>query len=459
MSKKVYRVRAKALDREGRGVVLFNHSMIPVPGLLPGELAAITLYRRREETLGRIEELLEPSADRRAEVCPHFGRCGGCQLWHMSDSAQLEYKQAQVSELMGNVCPVPPVLGMDTPTGYRHKIHATFGRDARGRIIAGIYQEGSHRLLPVKDCAIQAPVANQIINAVRRGMEDLKIQPYDEDRRYGLLRHVLIRVGHKTGQLMVVLVVASFKFPQGKALCERLLRAFPQIRTIVYNLNAQKTSMVLGNEQKIVYGDGCIEDELCGLTFRISPKSFYQVNPAQTEVLYKKAMEMAQISETDRVLDTYCGTGTISLIAAGYAGEVTGVELSSDAVADAAANARKNRIENVRFVCEDATKYMERMAVDFKNKSYYNVVIMDPPRSGSTLGFLKALTRLAPERVVYISCNPVTQKRDMEILLRRGYRAVLIQPVDMFPMTAGIENIVLFKRRTEASSEKAFIHI
>ena len=282
---------------------------------------------------------------------------------------------------------------------------------------------------------------------MRREAQAMKLPPFDEDSGRGILRHVLIRVGQKTGQIMVVFVVSSFKFPQGKALCESLLRKFPQIQTIVYNLNNKKTSMVLGDEEKIVYGSGYIQDELYGLKFRISPKSFYQVNPLQTEVLYQKAMEMAGISENDEVLDAYCGTGTISLIAAKYAKRVTGVELNPAAVADAQANARDNHIENVHFICEDATKYMERLKVDFKNKSYYNVVIMDPPRSGSNSRFLKALIKISPERVVYISCNPATQKRDMETLIQHGYKVSGIQPVDMFPMTAEIENIVLFERR------------
>lgn len=447
MNKKIYRVRGKYLDHEGRGVVEFNHSMIPVPGLLPGELAQISLYRKRDETLGRIVEILEKSGKRKEKGCPYAGQCGGCQLWHMDYGAQLKFKQEQVTALMGKFHTVSETLGMDKPLGYRHKIHATFGRGSRGQIISGIYQEKSHRLLSIKECLIQEEKANEIIEAVRREAQALKIPPFDEDSGRGVLRHVLIRVGHKTGQIMVVFVVSGFKFPQGKVLCESLLRKFPQIQTIVYNLNNKKTSMVLGDEEKIVYGNGYIQDELHGLKFRISPKSFYQVNPSQTEVLYQKAMEMAGICENDEVLDVYCGTGTISLIAAKYAKKVTGVELNPDAAADAQANARDNHIKNVHFICEDATKYIERLKVDFKNKSYYNVVIMDPPRSGSNSRFLKALIKISPERVVYISCNPATQKRDMETLIQHGYKVSGIQPVDMFPMTAEIENIVLFERR------------
>ena len=477
MSKKTYRVRGKYVDGSGRGVVSFNHSMIPVPGLLPGELAEIELYRKKDETLGRLVTLVERSQQRVDDVCPYGEKCGGCQLWHMSYGEQLKYKQEQVQSLMGSFGKVPETIGMDDPQGYRHKIHGTFGRNSRGQIISGFYEEKSHRLLDMKRCRIQDGVADDIMGAIRDGMKKLGIAPYDEDRRRGMLRHVLIRTGYRTGEIMVVFVLASFRFPQGKALCDQLIRKFPKIRTIVYNLNGGKTSMVLGDDQKVVYGEGYIEDELCGLRFRISPKSFYQVNPEQTEKLYMKAVEMARLTAKDRVLDTYCGIGTISLLVSRYVNQVTGVELNPDAIVDARENAKFNGITNVRFVHRDATRFMEETAakylhssashsqkqpmaaseaagakdrkkdaIDFTDKSYYNVVIMDPPRSGSTPEFLKALVKMAPEKVIYISCNPVTQKRDMGLLIKSGYKVRAIQPVDMFPMTSGIENIVLLER-------------
>ena len=447
-NKKVYRVRARSLDSQGRGVVSFNHSMIPVPGLLPGELAEIVLYRKREETLGRIVSIVEPSQARVRDVCPWSEKCGGCQLWPLNYEGQLKFKQEQVAGLFHTVKNVPAVLGMEDPLGYRYKVHGTFGRGEKGRIIAGIYEEHSHRLLPVTGCKIQNERANAIIEEIRRGMEEYRIQPYDEDTGRGMLRHVLIRSGYKTGQIMVVLVIASLNFPQGAALGKRLRKKFPDITTIVYNQNNKKTSMVLGREQQTIFGPGYIEDELCGMTFQISPGSFYQVNPRQAEILYTKAMEMAGITEKDRVLDTYCGTGTITLIAAKYGGRVTGVELNSGAVSDARVNARKNHMDHVTFVCADAARYMEEIGGK-SGEEHYSVVIMDPPRSGSNPVFLKALGKMGPERIVYISCNPVTQKRDVDFLRRYGYRIRAIQPVDMFPMTADIENIVLLRRERE----------
>lgn len=447
MKKKVYRVRGKYLDDFGRGVVSFNHSMIPVPGLLPGELGEITLYRKGDQTLSRLVSVAEPSRDRTEDVCPHFGKCGGCQLCHMKYDRQLAYKTRQVEKLFPGVKNVPNTLGMENPTGYRHKIHATFGRDRQGRLIAGIYEEGTHRILPVTDCRIQDPVANQVIRTVLEGMEQYKIQPYNEDTGKGVLRHVLIRIGYKTGQIMVVPVVAALSFPQENKLAQLLLRRIPQITTIVFNKNDRKTSMVLGREQKIVHGQGYIEDELCGMTFRISPRSFYQVNPPQAQVLYEKAMAMAGITEKDRVLDTYCGTGTITLIGAKYGGWVTGVEVNRDAVEDARFNCKKNNVKNAEFICADAAEYMRQVAGDSSKDKYYNVVIMDPPRSGSNREFLKALARMKPERVIYISCNPVTQKTDVDFLGRYGYRIRGICPVDMFPMTVGIETVVKLQRK------------
>lgn len=443
MNKKVYRVRAKKLDEQGRGIVSFNHSMIPVPGLLPGELAGICLYRKREETLGRIVEIFEPSNQRVKPLCPHAGVCGGCQLQHMNYEGQLKFKQAQVENLMGHMGHVQPILGMSSPCHYRHKIHATLGYDPKGRVISGIYQEKSHRLLSVKQCLIQDPCADEIMAVIRYWMEKLHIVPYDEDRGRGMMRHVLIRKGYATGQVMVVFVLSAFHFPQGQQLNEALLRAFPQIKTIVYNVNREKTSMVLGAQEKVVYGDGYIEDALCGCKFRISPKSFYQVNPAQTGRLYEKAIEMADLTGRETVLDAYCGTGTIGLIAAKWAASVTGVELNRDAVKDAQMNAKNNRILNADFICQDAGRYMTQMA---RRGERADVVFMDPPRSGSSREFLDALLLMAPKRIVYISCNPQTQRRDLEWLVKGGYRVRALAPVDLFPMTSGIENIAALER-------------
>ena len=281
------------------------------------------------------------------------------------------------------------------------------------------------------------------ITSVRQIMRECRIQPYDEDRGTGLLRHILVRTGFASGQVMVVLVTASPIFPARSRFVSLLREKHPEITTIVMNCNPKQTSMVLGTQERVLYGKGFIKDSLCGLRFAISPRSFYQVNPVQTEALYQRAIQMAQLTGRERVLDAYCGIGTISLIAAGQAKEVIGVELNRDAVQDAIANAKRNGVRNATFVCEDAGRFMTRMA---QEREGVDVVFLDPPRSGSDEAFLRSLCALGPKRVVYISCNPQTQKRDLAVLAAGGYRVEAIQPVDMFPQTGHVETVVLLSK-------------
>ena len=267
-----------------------------------------------------------------------------------------------------------------------------------------------------------------------------KIRPYDEDSGYGLLRHVLIRIGHVTGQIMVVLVLSSPIMPSKNNFVKALRKLHPEITTIVVNVNERDTSMILGEKEQVIYGKGYIEDKLCGKTFRISPKSFYQVNPAQTEKLYARALEYAGLTGQETVLDAYCGTGTIGMIASDYAAQVIGVELNRDAVRDAVNNAKRNQISNIQFYQNDAGKFLLEMAEQDKR---LDVLLMDPPRSGSSEEFLNAAAGIRPERIVYISCNPETLVRDVKYLVKRGYRAVKSVAVDMFPFTDSIESVTL----------------
>lgn len=449
MAKKQYRVRCQKLDEQGRGIVSFNHSMIPVPGLLPGELAEIELYRRGEESLGRLNNIIEKSSDRVENFCIYAKNCGGCQLGHLKYESQLAYKRDGIEALFGQDAKVPGVIKMAKPYEYRHKIHATLGRDKRGHIVYGIYEEASHHLVPIKKCRIQHPLGDQIMHALVSVMTELRIKPYDEDRQTGQIRHALIRVGYATQEVMVVLVVAELKFPQAKDLTRRLIKACPQITTLVLNRNNKKTGMVLGEEEFVAYGKGYIEDVLCGKHFRISPKSFYQVNPQQAERLYETAISMAEFKKTDKVLDAYCGTGTITLIAAPYVDKITGVELNSGAIKDARENAQRNGVTNARFYAQDAGKFMQQQA---REKKRFDVVMLDPPRRGCTPDFLAALVKLAPEKVVYISCNPVTQARDVEYLKNEGYVVRKVQSVDLFAQTAHAETCVLLSYKNSQTS-------
>ena len=375
------------------------------------------------------------------DICPHAKKCGGCQMLNLSYEEQLAWKERTVRRLIGRFCRVRPIWGMEEPYHYRNKVQAAFGLDrSRHTIISGVYQSTTHRIVPVDRCVIENETADAIVADIRKMLPSFKIRVYDERSGTGWLRHVLIRRGFATGEVMVVLVAVSSIFSAQKAFTAKLLSLHPEITTVVLNVNDTDTPLFLGAREKILYGNGYIEDVLCGLTFRISPRSFYQINPVQTERLYSAAVELAGLHGTETVLDAYCGIGTIGLIASRHAGRVLGVEVNRDAVKDAIANARRNDIRNTWFTAADAGEYMSALA---REKEHIDVVFMDPPRAGSDQRFLRALLKLKPDRVVYISCNPETLARDLETLTAGGYRAEAAQPVDMFPMTRHIETVCL----------------
>ena len=377
--------------------------------------------------------------------CPVRKKCGGCSLLEMEYSEQLKRKEDFVRKTLKGIVKPEAIIGMENPWHYRNKIHASFARKRDGGIVSGIYEEGTHRLVPVEDCLIQNERANRIVRDLCGLFESFKIKVYNEDTGYGLVRHVLIRTGHVSGEVMVVLVCVSPVFPSKRNFVNALRKLHPEVTTVVLNVNDRRTSMVLGKRDIVLYGKGYIEDQLCGCTFAVSPQSFYQVNPVQTEILYRKAIEFADLHGTEKVLDAYCGTGTIGLIAAEYAGEVTGVELNPEAVRNAVSNAKRNQRKNIRFVQGDAGEYMQKMAAQ---RETMDVVLMDPPRAGSDEAFLSSLVTLAPEKVVYISCNPVTLARDLKYLGKHGYRAKRAVPVDMFPwmVEEHVETVVLLSR-------------
>ena len=376
-------------------------------------------------------------------ACPVADKCGGCQLSHMAYADQLRVKQQTVEKLLKGICPVAPIRGMEDPFHYRNKVHAVLAADKQGKPYAGVYAAGSHRVIPVKDCLIEDERASRIIQTIVGMMARHNIRPYNEDTRQGYLRHILIRTGQATGEIMVVLVAASLEFPGKKHFMAELRQLHPEITTLILNRNDKRTSMVLGQREKVVFGPGYLEDVLCGKRFRISPQSFYQVNARQTEVLYRTAIEFMGLTGKETLLDAYCGTGTIGLCAAEGARKLIGVELNADAVRDAIENARRNGVRNATFTCGDAGQFMTRMAAQGRVP---DVVCMDPPRAGSDAPFLKALTTLMPPRIVYVSCNPETLARDLKVLVKGGYRAVQAVPVDMFPCTEHVETVVVLDR-------------
>lgn len=377
-------------------------------------------------------------------ICPVSRKCGGCQLMNLSYPEQLKFKQAKVVKLLGSFHRVNSVIGMEHPFHYRNKVQAAFGRTRSGEIISGVYQSSTHNIVKTDSCLIEDEKADEIIVTIRKMVKDFKLTVYDERKGNGFLRHVLVKRGFSTNEIMVVLVTGTSVFPSKNNFVKELLKKHPEITTIVQNINNKFTSMVLGEKEIILYGKGYIEDVLCGLKFRISPKSFYQINPIQTEILYGKAIEFANLKGTEKVIDAYCGIGTIGMVASKSAGQVIGCEVNPDAVRDARINAKINGVENIKFVCADAGEFMLGMK---EQGEKCDVLLMDPPRAGSDKRFLSCAVALAPDKIVYISCNLETQQRDLYYLIKNGYKVKKIQPVDMFPFTAHIESVVLLETR------------
>lgn len=375
--------------------------------------------------------------------CAFSEKCGGCDYAGMKYDNELAVKQKYIEELFGEYVKVDDIVGMYRPIYYRNKVHAVVGLDDSRNVIAGTYEENSHRIVDTSDCMIEDSQCTDIIKDIKGLIASFKYQPYDEDAGKGMIRHILLRKGFSTKEIMLVIVTAGVAFPSKnnflKALCEK----HPEITTIVQNINDRRTSMVLGKRNIVLKGKGYIEDVLCGCRFRISPTSFYQINHQQTEKLYKKAIQLADISKNDTVIDAYCGIGTIGIAASKKAGKVIGVELNSEAVSDAKINASINNIKNVTFVNADAGDFL----VEYAKNAKADVVIMDPPRSGSTPEFLNSLLKIKPDRIVYISCGPDTQARDIKVLVKGGYKVTACQPFDLFPHTEHVETVILLSRK------------
>lgn len=371
-------------------------------------------------------------------ICPYAKLCGGCTYQGVEYNEQLKKKQSYVNKLLSPFAKVEDIIPAENPYHYRNKVHASY-RYIKGNVLAGTYQANTHKLVAIDSCQIENQKADAIVQDIKNLIKSFKLKIYDEDTGNGFFRHVLIRTGHNTGQILVTLVVGDVIFPSKNNFTKALLKLHPEITTVVMNINNKRTSMILGEREITLYGKGYIEDILCGKKFRISPKSFYQVNPVQTEILYKKAIEYAELTGNERVLDAYCGIGTIGIIAADKAKEVIGVELNKDAIRDAIVNAKTNKTNNIKFFNDDAGQFMINLA---SKKETIDTVFMDPPRAGSDEAFLKSLITLAPKKVVYISCNPDTLARDLDYLTKNGYQVKAIQPIDMFAFTEHVEAVV-----------------
>ena len=434
---------------QGFGVAHVEDRAVFVKGAIPGETCQIKLVKiTKTAVYGRLEQVLVPSPHRTAPECPHFGLCGGCDFMHMDYALESELKRQRVSDALrriGGVEPEPlPMIPAPSTAGYRNKVQFPVAMTKSGPA-AGFFRARTHDLIPVTHCHIQPQEAEQVSQAVLGWMEQYHILPYDEATHGGYIRHIFVRKAVVTGQLMVCLVVNSETLPKSRQLVEALRAALSDLTTVVYNVNTRPGNAILGSTYHTLFGQGCIEDRLCGLTFRLSPASFYQVNHHQAQVLYETAISLAGLTGRETVLDLYCGTGTITLAMARDAGQVIGVEVVPQAIEDAQNNARRNGIENARFFCADAGQAAARLAAEGIRPE---VITLDPPRKGVSPEVIDALVQMSPQRIVYVSCDPATLARDVKLLTARGYAFSQATAVDLFPRTKHVETVVLLSRET-----------
>ena len=437
----IYDILIDGMTSEGFGVGRQNGMAVFVPYAIPGEMVKVRIVKvNKSFAYGKAEEILTSSSSRKEPECPVFYRCGGCSLQHMSYERELEFKTDKVTQLIrrtaGLDAPVEHCVGSPEITAYRNKAQYPVGV-VDGKLTAGFYAKRSHNIIPCSDCLIQSDVSRRCTDAVIEYMKNEGVMPYDEESGKGKIRHIYVRSG-KSGALLT-LVINGNKLPSKDSLIEIVRENCPEVSGIVLNINSKKTNVVLGEECVTIWGKGSLSDTLCGLEFDISPKSFYQVNHAQTEALYKKARELANLSGNETVLDLYCGIGTISLFMADKAKWVYGVEIVPEAIENAKENAKRNGIENVEFLVGDA-KYA---AANIKNA---DVVITDPPRAGCDREVIDHIVRISPKRIVYISCNPATLARDLKVFDEMGYKTEIVYPFDLFPRTEHVECCALLCR-------------
>lgn len=446
---KTYEVFVDALGSGGEGIGRLDGFTVFIEGALPGEtVRALMMKVKKSYGYGKLLEIITPSPQRREPRCPVAKQCGGCQLQSLSYEAQLAYKARKVRDDLERIgglkgIKVQDTLGMEMPWRYRNKAQFPVGRRADGGCAVGFYAKRSHRIVETPVCFLQDACNDEIVRIVREFMEKYHIPPYDEEKHIGLVRHILTRVGKKSGEIMVCIVINGGGMPHSAELAKRL-QAVQGLVSVVLNVNREKTNVILGREIIPVWGKKTISDELDGLSFEISPLSFYQVNPVQTEVLYRKAVEMAALDGTETVLDLYCGIGTMSLFFARKAKRVLGVEIVEAAVRDARENAKRNGMENVEFAAGAAEDVVPEWV---RNGVSADVVVVDPPRKGCDGRLLETILQIAPEKVVYVSCNPATLARDLRVLLDGGYWAEEAQPVDMFPHTTHVETVVCLSQQ------------
>ncbi len=431
---------------DGQGLCKdINNKVYFVPSLLINEEAEIeVLYRKKDFCVGKIRKITKFSPFRIKPLCGCSTACGGCSFQNLLYEKELEYKKKTAINTLIQIGKIkvnnPMILGMDEPTYYRNKIQVPFGYDRQKRLVYGFYKMKSHDIIPINECVIEDKAHVSILKDIKELMESMKISAYNEDIDKGIIRHILIRVGKISKEIMLVLVTRVKNFPNKSNFVKEIKRFHPEITTIVQNVNERKTNVILGEKEEVLYGKGFIYDSLLGVNFKISSKSFYQVNHDQCEKLYSLAISKADLSKNDEVVDLYCGIGTISLIVSKYVKNVIGVEIVKEAIIDAINNAKLNNINNANFLCDDASNFLMKKA--------YDCVFVDPPRKGLDNKVIKALMNSHPKKIVYISCDVGTLARDIA-LLKKNYEVSSIDFVDMFPRTYHVETIALLQRKTE----------
>ena len=452
-------LRIERLSSDGSGVAhSADGEAVFVPGTAPGDEARVRIVKDcGRYAFGILDELLTPSPDRIPVDCPVAGPCGGCSLRHLDYAAELRAKQESVLDAFRRIggleVPVLDILPSPDVDRYRNKVQFPVGIDKNGVPCIGFYAGRTHRIVPCPDCKLQPSVLNEIGNALCAFFAQQVIRPYDEQSGKGLVRHIFLRRGAHSGQIMVCLVCTRAKLPHAEQLCTVLRGQFPAISTILLNVNAKNTNVILGSENHILYGPGYIEDTLCGVPVRLGPLSFYQVNTLAAERLYGVAAQYAQLTPDDTLLDLYCGMGTIGLSMAGQCRELIGVEIVPEAIESAKANAARMGeavAAKSRFFCADAGQAATQLAAEGLHP---DIVMLDPPRKGCDEATLSAVVRMAPRRVVYVSCNPATAARDAAWLEKNGYHTEKVQPVDLFPRTKHVETVVLLSKG-EVDSKK-----
>lgn len=432
---------------EGEGIAKIDNFTIFIPGAIKGEKIKILIVKvLSSHAFGKIIEITEKSECRQEVDCMTYKRCGGCNIRHIKYEDTLKMKQNAVQSLVNktlkNKISVKETIGMEKPFHYRNKAQYPLGINKENEPVVGVFAQRSHEIIPMQKCLIQNPISEEISNFIVEFIKDNKISIYDEKTRKGLLRHIVIKVGIKTNEIMCILVINGNKIPKEAELTEKLVNRFPNIKTIVKNINTKNTNVILGSENVNIYGNGYIKDVLGDYTFKISPLSFYQVNPVQAERLYNIGVEAAKITRDDIVFDLYCGIGTISLFMAKFAKKVYGVEIVRQAVNDANENARLNNVNNVQFIAGDTEVVLDNL---INNKKIVpNVVMVDPPRRGLDNKSIENILKIKPDRFVYISCNPATLVRDLA-RFEDAYDVKEIQPVDMFPFTSHVEVCALLE--------------